>query len=221
MASNADIRKNRIIMHMNDDHKRELAYYLRHYAHVSASAASSPEMRDMDLNHMLIRSRDGKDHTVSFNPPLTSWADAKTRVIEMANESREALGLSDIVITEFTPPHGFGAFVLGAVLFYFFCAAAAPWIVPATRVWELLDVGFPGGALWFRWVVDFIFWPIIGIHLFECILFDQKLQKHGVERLSGLWWTWEAVCFFEGFPSFKRLNAIVTQKTEGKNAKKQ
>ncbi|KAM5355566.1 hypothetical protein ACJ41O_002212 [Fusarium nematophilum] len=221
MASAEDARKNRIVSHMNQDHTRELSHYLRHYSRLSAGAASSPVLRDIDLNGMTIRSRDGKDHVVPFTPPLASWVDAKGRIIEMAVEAREALGLSDVVITGYVPPTGLGIFVFGAVVFYFFCAATLRWIQPGTQAWELLEVGFPGGVAWYRRVVNAIFWPVIGIHVFECSLFEKRLQRHGVERFSAQWWAWQSTCFFEGFPSFKRLDAVVARKQQEKDGKKQ
>ncbi|KAK7413064.1 hypothetical protein QQX98_008072 [Neonectria punicea] len=220
MESPESIRKNRIISHMNKDHTRELSYYLRHYARASTSAASSPEMRDIDLQGMRITARGG-DFTIPFEPALTSWADVKGRVIEMAGTAREALGLSDIVVTSFTPPQGFGAVVFGAVVFYFFCAATLPWVVPESPVWPLLEAGFPGGAETFRWVVKTIFWPVVGIHAVECYLFEGRLKKHGVEKFTGLWWAWQSCCFLEGLTSFKRIDAVVAQKRAEKDGKKE
>ncbi|KAL5618378.1 hypothetical protein FOVSG1_000600 [Fusarium oxysporum f. sp. vasinfectum] len=214
MASADDARKNRIVSHMNKDHTREISYYLRHYAHLSASAASSPVLKDTDLNGMTIKSNDGREHFVPFSPPLSSWAEVKDRIIEMANTAREGLGLSDVIITAYTPPEGFGIFVTGSVLFYFFCAGTLPWVQPGTRIWELLNEGFPGGATFFHWLVNAIFWPVIGIHLVECFFFDRKIQRHGVERFSGQWWLWLSNCFFEGFPAFKRVDGIVARKQD-------
>ncbi|KAM0205353.1 hypothetical protein ACHAPQ_005417 [Fusarium lateritium] len=215
MASNDDeVRRNRILSHMNKEHTREISYYLRHYTRLSASAASSPTLKDIDLNGMTIKSHDGKNHYVPFTPPLSGWAEVKGRIIEMANTARESLGLSDIIVTAYTPPEGFGIFVTGAVLFYFFCAAALPWVQPGTRIWELLNDGFPGGAAFFHWLVNAIFWPVIAIHTVECFFFDRKLQRHGVERFSRQWLLWLSNCFFEGFPAFQRLDGIVARKQD-------
>ncbi|KAF7547070.1 hypothetical protein G7Z17_g7989 [Cylindrodendrum hubeiense] len=210
----------RIVSHMNSDHTREMSYYLRHYAGASARAASSPQLRDLDFQSMRITARGG-DFTIPFEPPLTGWAEAKGRITEMAHTAREALGLSDIVITTFTPPQGFGLFVFCAVIFYFVCAASLPWVVPESPAWPLLEAGFPGGAEGFCRTVKTIFWPVIGIHLIECYIFEGRLKKHGVEKFSGVWWKWQSACFFEGLTSFKRIDGVVAQKTAEKNAKKQ
>lgn len=220
MESSDQVRKERIISHMNKGHPRELSHYLRHYANASCSAAASPEMRDVDLQGMKI-SAQGKDYSIPFSPPLTSWADVKTRIIEMDTIARENLGISNIYITEFTPPTGFGAVVFGSVVFYFFCAAALPWVVPDTPLWELLEVCFPGGPTWFQWVVKTIFFPVVGIHVVECYFFNQKLHKHGVDPFTKLWFLWQLSCFLEGLTAFKRIGAIVAKQEEEKNAKKQ
>ncbi|KAH6900069.1 hypothetical protein B0T10DRAFT_14459 [Thelonectria olida] len=218
-APTDDAMKKRIISHMNKDHTRELSYYLRHYARTSASAASSPEMRDVDFNGMRISARGG-EHTVPFEPPLTGWAECRGRIVDMAHTARNALGLSDIVITSYTPPQGFGRVVFGSVVFYFLCVATLPYVDAESPVWPLLQAYFPGGPEWYRWVVKTIFWPVIGIHIFECAMFDGRLKRHGIERFTGVWWAWQLTCFFEGFPSFKRLDSVVAKKTEEKERKK-
>ncbi|KAH7156158.1 hypothetical protein EDB81DRAFT_786164 [Dactylonectria macrodidyma] len=213
--------KARIIKHMNADHTREMSYYLRHYAGASAGAASSPEMLDIDLRGMRIAGRGGREYSVPFDPPLAGWAEARARIVEMAHTARETLGFSDVVVTAYARPRGFGLFVFSAVLFYFGCAASLPWVVPGSPAWQLLEAGFPGGPEGFVWIVRAIFWPVIGIHLLECYIFDARLNRHGVERFSGQWWAWESNCFLEGFPSFQRFDAIVAKKAAEKNAKKQ
>lgn len=214
-------RKTRIVTHMNNDHTRELTHYLRHYAHLSASAASQPLMRDVDLQGMRI-SAHGKDYTIPFKPALESWAEVKGRIIEMDTIARENLGISDIYITEYAWPEGFEILVFGAVTFYYFCSALLPWVVPGSLIWTLLEAGFPGGPIWFRWIVKVIFMPVIAIHLVECFIFNNKLHRHGVDRAStgNLWWKWQLSCYIEGFGCFKRTGRIIAKKTAEKNAKK-
>ncbi|KAI5462173.1 hypothetical protein BGZ63DRAFT_383163 [Mariannaea sp. PMI_226] len=218
MAAQESANKHRIILHMNKDHTRELSYYLRHYARASTGAASSPKLYDIDFNGMQITASGG-DYTIPFEPPLTSWAEVRGRVVEMANTARDALGLSDIVITTYTPPEGFGLVVVSSVLFYFLCAATLPWVGPESPVWPYLQAYFPGGPERYQWVVNVIFWPVIGIHVFECTIFEGKLKKHGVQRFTAVWFAWQLTTFVEGYTSFKRLDSVVAE-IEEKKAKK-
>jgi hypothetical protein len=213
--------KARIITHMNSQHTRELSHYLRHYVGVSPrAAAASPKIHDLDFNSMTIKTSNNT-YVVPFHPALSSWADARPRIIAMDETAREALGLSNIYITEYVMQRGFDYIPFVGVVFYFVCAAGLPWVVPGSAPWEVLKVVFPGGPEWFRWVVNAIFWPVMGIHLVESWLLDRwRLQKHGVARWSLLWWKWETANFFEGLTVWKRLDGLVAEKKAEKEAKK-
>lgn len=219
-APSDDAIKHRIISHMNRDHARELSLYLRHYADLSARAASSPQLLDVSFSSMRIRSRDSSVHEIPFSPPLPNWADCRPRVVQMARQAREALGLSEHVITRYVPPEPLGQAVIAAVLFYFACFATVDCVQPGGAVWSFLEGYFPGGgAETYKWVVKVIFWPVVGIHVVECAALDWRLMKHGVERFSAQWWAWEATCFLEGFPSFKRLDGILARMEAEKGKK--
>ncbi|KAH6608036.1 integral membrane [Trichoderma cornu-damae] len=213
--------KKRIITHMNTQHTRELSHYLRHYVGLSPrAAASSPAIQDMNLSSMTIKTSNGT-YNVPLSPPLESWAEARPRVIAMDETAREALGISDIYITEYSMPQGFDYVPLVGVVFYFVCATGLPWIVPGSVPWEVLKAVFPGGPEWFRWTVKTIFWPVVGIHLVEALLLDRRrLQKHGVARWSWVWWAWTSAIFFEGLTTWRRLDRVVSEKRAEKEAKK-
>lgn len=223
MASTADKeRRERIVTHLNRDHQRQLSHYLRHYAGLSSCAAASPTLRDVSLEHMLIRARDGSDHTVIFNPPLASWDEARARVIAMDVVARERLGgISDVEITSYVPPQGADCLSFGGLLFYFCSAASLPLITPGSALWNVLAVVFPGGPVWFRWIVRTIFVPVVLLHLFEAIMFDlRRMQRHGVQRFSGTWWLWELSCFIEGLTAWWRIDGIIARKKSQMEAKK-
>lgn len=225
MAPSEEEMKARIITHMNTQHTRELSHYLRHYAGLSARAASSsPAITDMSLAGMTITTGSGSGrstYAVPFSPPLSSWADARPRVIAMDVAAREALGLSDVYITEYATPRGFDYVPFLGVVFYFVCATGLPWVVPGSLPWAVLETVFPGGPEWFRWTVKTIFWPVMGIHIAEAVWVDQsRLQKHGVARWSWLWWAWTSGIFFEGVTAWGRLDRMIAEKTAEKEAKK-
>lgn len=220
MATTDQQRKDRIINHMNRDHQRELSHFLRHYASASQSAARSPTIRDLSMSELTIEAQ-GKEHSVPISPPLASWADARTRFVEMDAVARKALGISDVRLEEYQRPRRIESFIFGAVTFYFLCFATLPWVVPGTRAWAVIDSFFPvRGATGYCRLVKGIFWPVLGIHLVEVVLLDKwRMQPHGVQRFSRLWWMWELSCFFEGFGAFRRSQAIIERKRAEKESK--
>ncbi|EHK16752.1 uncharacterized protein TRIVIDRAFT_184116 [Trichoderma virens Gv29-8] len=213
--------KGRIITHMNTQHSRELSHYLRHYVGLSARAATaSPAIQDMSLTGMAIKTLNGT-YDVPFSPPLSSWAEARPRVIAMDVTAREALGISDIYLTEYAWPRGFDWVPLGGVVFYYICCVGLPWVVPGSGIWDTLEVVFPGGPEWFLWIVRTIFWIVFGIHVVEVFLLDRwRLQKHGVPRFSRVWWAWTSNIFFEGVTTWNRLDSIIAAKRAEKEGKK-
>lgn len=215
-------RQQRILNHVNRDHKEALSHYLQHFTKVPAAAASTPdshpELLDVSLEQMIVRAGDGQVHTIDFAPPLSSWDEMRVRLVEMDTTARDAL--YDVTITEWAPPRGAAAAVFSAVSFYFVCYATLPLVVPGSAPWRALEAVFPGGAPAFRWLVKAIFLPVLGIHMAEAVAFDQiRLKRHGVPRWSKLWWIWELNMFVEGFTCWKRIDAMIKEKKEAKAQK--
>ena len=216
MASNTD-PATRIITHMNKDHAPELSRYLQHFVRVPRHRATNPVLTALSLENMTIRTPDGTEHVVPFDPPMKSYAEARKRAVEMDAAAREGLGLGDVEVREFTWPQPLGIFIATAVTFYFACYYSLPWQVPGSRMYSFWDSIYPGGAPKQEWLVRKIFFPVVGIHLFEVLLLDKtRLTKYGVRRGSGLWWAWAFSCFMEGFPVFSRFDGLVRKKREAK-----
>lgn len=217
-APNANARQQRILSHVNNDHKEALSHYLQHFAKVASATASTPQtppvLVDVDLNKMVIRAGgDGKEHTVNFTPPLSSWEEMRGRFVEMDTTARDAL--SDVVVTEYAPPEGTAAAVFCLIVFYFTCYASLGLVVPGSPLWNLNEAIFPGGAVTYKWVVSIIFWPVVAIHTAEAIAFDQtRMKRHGVPRFGVLWWLWEVNCWVEGYTCWKRIDEIIEEKRE-------
>ena len=213
-------RKEGIINHMNREHTRELSNYLRHYNSLSSRQAAKSAIFDISFDTMHIRAG-GLNHTVPFDPPLTSWSDARPRLVEMDTAAREALGISDIIVTSYRAPNAIELVVMCSVAFYFFCAGSLPWFLPGTKAWRIVDGFFPYGAAGYRWLVRAIFFPVLGIHLSEAFLFDRwRLGRYSVERWTPLWWVWEMSCFVEGLGAWRRIDRVVADKRAEKESKK-
>ena len=214
-------RIDRIVQHLNKDHRESLSLYLQHYKKLSAGAASNPTVSDISFDALTIFAR-GKSYSIPFNPPMKSWADARERTVEMDRESRAGLDLSSIKITSYEPPKSpFHVTVFSLCIFAFVIFVTQNSIVPGTCFYDNVLPWFPGGPEWFLWISKVIALPVLGLHLGEAYLLDtRKLRKHGVERGSALWWKWIASCFIEGFGCFQRIDATVKKKTlEAEKAK--
>ncbi|CAK7270447.1 hypothetical protein SEPCBS119000_004095 [Sporothrix epigloea] len=97
--------KQATMAHMNRDHSLDLGLYLRFVNGLSAkqlAAEGDPEMVDMDLKAMYIRtSISGTVHVVPLNPPMAAWGERRRRLIDLAMEARQAFG---VPLPEHSPP---------------------------------------------------------------------------------------------------------------------
>ena len=187
---------------------------LRHYAKLSSSTASSPTLTDISLSQLVFRTRDGNTHVIPFQPPMKSFSEARVRTVEMDRESRAALDLSSIRVTEFDLPYGAYQWgVISTIAFAFAVYFNLGLIVPGTFVYDTLLPYWPGGPSWFFWFVDKLPYIVFGIHAGEAAWLDQtRLRKYNVTRGSGLWWKWIGSAVAEGGGAILRFDAIVTRK---------
>jgi hypothetical protein len=221
-VSKDEVAKARIIGHMNADHADSLSYYLQHYCSLSPRTARGAILSDISLSAMTLRTTDNKTHTIPFSPAMTSWAEARTRSVDMDRESRSALDISSIRITFYEPPRSpFQIFVFTACLFTFGVFVFRNQIVPGTWFYDVPLAYWPGGPEWFVWIAKTIALPVLVIHLIETYMLETtKLRKHGVERGTALWWKWVLSCFIEGYGSHQRVGAAIKRKTKEAEAAK-
>jgi len=208
-ASKDAASKARIIKHMNGDHQRELSHYLRHYCSLSASKARKPLLRDLDFNSMTIQTTDGAAHIVPISPPMSSWADARIRAVDMDRTARASLGISHLVVNEYQPPKLLLVPMIEVIMLMFFGMAFQSMIVPGTFVYEFLQKWYPGGASWALWVMNAVGGPILVIHVIEAFWMMTKLKRFGVETGSSLWYKWVGNNLAEGITTHFRFDAIV------------
>jgi len=209
--------KQRIITHMNNDHSESLSLYLQHFAQLSARTARDSKMTDISLETMTFRTSDGKTQTIPLSPPMTSYAEARTRSVEMDREAREALNISSIKVTRYLPPRKplhivtFAACSLMYVVF-----ATKHMMVPGNWVHDNILPYWPfGGTRGYLWLVKTILWPVLAIHIAEAVHLDGwRLRKHGVERGTLLWWKWVSSIFVEGVGCRLRFEEEVERKTK-------
>lgn len=202
--------KARIITHMNNDHADSIALYAQHYCKLSQSSSRGAKLIDIDLDGLTI-SASGEEHRIPFSPPMKSYAEARTRSVDMDREARTALDISSTKITRYTPPTSpFHLFVFGTCGFMFGTFAFYNYIVPGTVFYNSVLKWFPGGPETFKWIVRMISMPVLAIHFGEAYMLDKtRLRKYGVERGSALWWKWIGSCFVEGFGCWVRIDKEV------------
>lgn len=187
---------------MNNDHQRELSHYLRHWARLAPRAAAKPELVDISFKEMIIRTHEGTRHAIPIKPPMRSWADARTRAVDMDREARRKLGLSEIAITEFRSPGLLSPLVMIAALtIVTLSATQRPYITPGTWYYDRVLAYVPGGPDRFLQGLARALPIIWGLHIFEASYMVVKMAKHDVVPFSKLWFQWVGYNLIEGFPS--------------------
>jgi hypothetical protein len=83
--------KQRIISHMNADHPDSLEHYLEFYNDITCIPGSA-KLIDLSLDSLLIEysvpeSSKAEMSTVKITPPMTSYAESRTKLVAMAEEA--------------------------------------------------------------------------------------------------------------------------------------
>jgi hypothetical protein len=223
---------------MNKDHQEDMAAILQHHARLSATEAANPEMLDLDLASMMIRSASGV-HTVAIAPPMDTWDDRRARLADISNKARGALGWeasghapssssSSSAAAAGGPPAEIpfhwprGAdwvSFAGLALYWSSCVLVyGGFVTPGSAAWQVLDlVRFPYGPVGYIWLVRKIFALVLAIHVVEAFWLDRsRLAPGGLRRGGKVWWLWVGAAFFEGLPAYRRWDRLVV----GKGSKK-
>ncbi|KAK4213238.1 hypothetical protein QBC37DRAFT_423393 [Rhypophila decipiens] len=241
--------KSRAIAHLNKDHKDDLQDMLQHFNKLPASKTNDPTVYDMNLSSLMLCTGDGATHIIRIDPPMATWDDRRQRLTEMTMEARKGLGnenettpdsdpepdsVSPIIITEYRSPSVYDFFVGVAVLAYFTSYTMIrlglftptteiyqKWAPYSTMMYNTVDKLHPGGVEWFTWLVQYIFYVVLFIHIAEVITMDRiRLSRYGVKRFTLVWFKWMTTTFFEGYMAFMRIDGLV-EELEAEKKKKQ
>ncbi|KAK4179446.1 hypothetical protein QBC36DRAFT_375925 [Triangularia setosa] len=226
-------QKVRTIAHMNNDHRLDLQHILQHYNNLNDYEARDPEMVDINLQFMTVKTpHTGRTHYVKFEPELSNWSERRVKLVDMTHKARASLGLEvleegsheqeKVVVKEYMPPRPLDWIIFLAVLFYYFNFFFAVKLGVLDGREHILDAFWPfGGHEGWMWLTKTIFWPVIGIHLAEAAWLERsRLSKYGVERGGWVWLLWMGSCFIEGGMSFQRFD-ICVEKAKEKQGKRQ
>lgn len=171
-------------------------------------------MSSLDLNGMTL-SCQGKDYRIPFNPPMSSYRDARERAVRMDKEALEGLGRSDITITEFIPATApRWAIAFWTISFIFVAYSQRWWFAQGQFVEQFLGSGF-AKLSWYTqpYVISFMLF----MHTWESIYFAySRLLKHSINPRTSLFWKWWATGWIEGFNVFLRFDQLVKRKREAK-----
>lgn len=234
------VSKARTIAHMNQDHADDMVAILRHYAKLPQEKAADAEMLDLNFAAITIKSVSGV-HAVPLDPPMNTWSDRRSRLVDMTLEAREALGITvpdehdngddhknnennnkqrrtkhAVPAAVYYPPEGVGLLSLAGVIFYFVSAAVvfAGYAGRGTAIARVLEaIHFPGGPEMYVWLVRLLLVPMLVIHVVEAAHMARgRLAERNVPVGSTVWLLWVVNAFFEGVPAYQRWDRRVLGK---------
>ncbi|KAH3683822.1 hypothetical protein WICPIJ_005196 [Wickerhamomyces pijperi] len=211
MSSNQKTPEERIISHMNKDHKLSVQDYLVAFGKLDMSKVKTFQMTHIDTESLTITFRlkntdIDMEKIIPFDPPMKSLADSRDRLVIMAKEAAAKQGVSHIQINEYAAPSAFELF-----LYFVFHAGFFVGLFPV-----LLDnhiVASLTSQTVIDWLVRYSFQveiAVILVHIGEVyFLLKPLIEFYRVEDFQIEWYI---AVLIEGFPAIRRLKALVAKK---------
>lgn len=219
-ASKDETAKNRIITHMNADHHDSVSRYsrarksvhllmkdpkvvryLENYHHLPGYQAYQGKITDASLEYIAFECA-GMKYRTALDPPMTSFRDARERLVQMDRECLKALDRSDITIKEYLAPTGWylALFILVSTVFVAFRTRGN------FEAGSIIAAIVPGSFARFCWTIQpFIWYGMLAIHGAETYhMSNGRLKKHNVNIRSQVWWLWMGTTFIEGVGAYNR-----------------
>ncbi|EED16757.1 integral membrane protein, putative [Talaromyces stipitatus ATCC 10500] len=215
------VQQQRIITHMNNDHRNTLSLFLEVYNKVPYSQAQTARIEEIRLIGMTISTADNPNSTkssrtnflVPFEPALNRYEDARHRVVEMHKHCLKTLGRSDITIQEYRRPRGLGAVLFTICLTVFIAFSRRSNFQPDSALYSNVLGHFPGFATFCYKIQPLLISVMAGIHLSEAAyLAVYRLRPHSVPFGSRVWFLWVVNDFIEGFTTLQRFDALIEEK---------
>lgn len=168
-------------------------------------------MTDITLESMTL-SCHGRDYRIPVEPAMSSYREARERVVELDKECRKALGHADVTVKQFIPPNT-------PIYMMEFAVIASTFLAYSQRWW--FAPGGPVDGIWpafarFSWAIQpWLITLMIIIHGAEALYFaSNKLPTHSVSPRSAIFWLWTATSFIEGQFAFRRFDEHVKAQRE-------
>ncbi|KAF4550177.1 Hypothetical protein D9617_18g033680 [Elsinoe fawcettii] len=209
--------KQRIIGHMNADHHDSVVRYLEHFHGQSAWSAYSGKIADVTLRDITFKSDAGTFKT-QFNPPMTSFREARERLVALDKECVQALGRSDISIREWPALQGWNFWQFVTLTATFLVFSRRDNFAPNSLASSIL----PDVIRKFNYTIQpWLFMGLVLIHSAEAVhMATGRLKKHNVNVRSLVYWQWVGDTLIEGFGAFIRFDKLVRQKQAAKAQQK-
>ncbi|EEA21665.1 integral membrane protein, putative [Talaromyces marneffei ATCC 18224] len=219
--SKEQIQKQRIVSHMNSDHRDSLSMFLVIYNKVPYTQAQTAQIEEIRLSGMTISTADYPDRAkssrtnffVPFEPALNGYEEARHKVVEMHKHCLKTLGQSDITIQEYRRPRGFSAFMFTVCLVTFIAFSRRSNFQPGSELYSRLLQYVPDFATFCYKIQPLVIGGMVIIHSIEAIHMSiYRLRPHNVAIGSRLWFLWVLNDFVEGFTALQRFDALVEEK---------
>jgi hypothetical protein len=170
-------------------------------------------MSSIDLLGITVLCRT-KPYRIPFDPPMTSYREARDRVVQLDQECRAALKQASVNITEYAPPTGFGLFMFLLCGSVFIAYSQRWWFAAGGPVAKVLGEGFAK----FSWNVQPILITLmVVIHGAEAWFMAMgKLPRYSVNPRTSTFWKWTLTNFVEGVTAQMRLDKLAERKMEEK-----
>jgi hypothetical protein len=229
--------KTRIITHMNADHASSLSLFARYFCKLPTAQSATAKLTDIELTHLIISTtspftnyttnRTTARNYIALTPPMSSFSEARERLVTMHNEALAGLGFSDITVTHYEPPRSpLHVFVFALCLWAWISFCYRPNLLPTAPVRPIYTFWSAGGyspafASFAHYVQPLTITLMLVIHISEATYFARtRLRKHQVQTGSAVWWSWVTSNLVEGVGAMQRFDAIVRNKEEEKKRKK-
>ncbi|CAD6583435.1 MAG: hypothetical protein ASARMPRED_001319 [Alectoria sarmentosa] len=213
--------KQRIITHMNNEHQDSLIRYLKYYTQLSSFSARNAHLVDISFNDLTILSSKGTYHAIPIKPAMTSWSEARTRVVAMDGDAVIGLGASNITVKKYKPPRGWMTAVFVACALTYICFCRRTNFEPGSVFYDTLLRNVPSFAKFCRVIQPWLFWFMVVAHAAEASwMAKSRLEKHTVRMFSRVWWMWVLSCFVEGVGSSMRFDECVEEEKAKKEGMK-
>lgn len=169
--------KERIITHMNNDHHDSVIRYLEYYHRLPGYKAYDGKISGISLEE-LVFSCGNETYKTAISPPMTSYREARERVVQMDKECIAGLRRSDITVAEYIQPHGLylALFLIVSATFVSFSRRAT--FEPDGFVATYVHHGFAR----FCWKIQpWVLYPMLMIHIAETVhMATGRLRSHSV-----------------------------------------